>query len=90
MRTGLRLTIESFPVASYHHSADPIAAVGNCPSHIPVPNTAVLQTTDALGEPIKFGGYINDRPCWVQVKRHVVTLEVAQKVNMLPFVISRY
>ena len=88
--SGRMLTIECFPITSYHRSVDSVAAASTCSGHIPVPNTTELQTPGAFRKPLKAGGYINDRPCWIQVQRHVVTLEVGQKVKILPFVIGYY
>ena len=77
------LEIIWFAIYSYHREADPVQRVLTHPvskRFLPLPSPENVRTPPEFGEPIRVGAYVNDRPCWVNLRELTVILKVGQRV----------
>ena len=80
---SLGLEITCFAIYSYHQEADPVQRVLTHPvskRFLPLPSPENVRTPPEFGEPIRVGDYVNDRPCWVNLKELTVLLKFGQRV----------
>ena len=52
---------------------------------LPFPSPVRVETPPEFGEPIRTGGYINDRPCWVLLKKVTVLIKLGKNVRFSAF-----
>ena len=80
---SLRLEITCFAIPSYHREENPVQQVLQHPvskKFLPLPSPEYVPTPPEFGEPIRVGAYVNDRPCWVNLRELTVILKVGQRV----------
>ena len=77
------LEITCFAIPSYHRDENPVQRVLQHPASkkfLPLPSPQHVPTPPEFGEPIRVGDYVNDRPCWVNLRELTVLLKIGQRV----------
>ena len=81
---SLALEITCFAIPSYYRDENPVERVLQHPitkRFLPLPSSRHVPTPPQFGEPIRVGGYVNDRPCWVDLRELTILIDFGKRVS---------